>query len=113
MAHILINDHPILTFEYELFIEKYWNTGLSEFLISKYGNITTYDHDEVEEILLSCFEYFVDQFRTLILQQDTEIFFHYVFLLHEASIDLYIEQLGGGFNYLMILILIFLDIVES
>lgn len=95
MAHILIHNHPILTFEYEPFIEKYWNTGLSEFLISKYGNITTYDHDEVEEILLSCFEYFVDQFRTLIMRQDTEIFFHYVFLLHEASIDLYIEQLGG------------------
>lgn len=95
MAHILIHNHPILTFEYEPFIEKYWNTGLSEFIISKYGNITTYDHDEVEEILLSCFEYFVDQFRTLIMRQDTEIFFHYVFLLHEASIDLYIEQLGG------------------
>ena len=95
MAHILIHNHPILTFEYEPFIDKYWNTGLSEHIISKYGNITTYDHDEVEKILLSCFEYFVDQFRTLILQQDTEIFFHYVFLLHEASIDLYIEQLGG------------------
>lgn len=95
MAHILIHNHPILTFEYEPFIEKYWNTGLSEFLISKYGNITTYDHNEVEEILLSCFEYFADKFRTLINRQDTEIFFHYAFLLHEASIDLYIEQLGG------------------
>lgn len=95
MAHILIHNHPILTFEYEPFIEKYWNTGLSEFLISKYGNITTYDHNEVEEILLSCFEYFADKFRTLIKRQDTEIFFHYAFLLHEASIGLYIEQLEG------------------
>ena len=95
MARILIQNHPILTFEYEPFIDKYWNTGLSEFIISKYGHITTYDHDEVDKILLSCFEYFVYQFRTLILQQDTEIFFHYVFLLHEASIDLYIEQLKG------------------
>lgn len=95
MAHILIQNHPILTFEDEPFIDKYWNAGLSEFIISKHGYITTYDHNEVEEILLSCFEYFVDQFRTLILQQDTEIFFHYVFLLHEASIDLYIEQLKG------------------
>ena len=95
MAHISINNHPILTFEYEPFIDKYWNTGLSEFITLRHGNVTTYDHNEVEEILLSCFEYFVDQFRTLILQQDTEIFFHYVFLLHEASIDLYIEQLGG------------------
>jgi hypothetical protein len=95
MAYIFIKNHPILTFEYEPFINKYWNVGLSEFLISRYGNITTYEHDEVEEILLSCFEYFADKFRTLIMQQDTKIFFHYVFLLHEASIDLYIEQLGG------------------
>lgn len=95
MAHIFINNHPILTFEYEPFIDKYWDTGLSELIISRYGNITTHNHDEVEEILLSCFEYFVSEFRTLIMQQETEIFFHHVFLLHEASIDLYIEQLGG------------------
>lgn len=95
MAHILINNHPILTYEYEPFIDKYWNTGLSEFILAKFGNTTTYDHQEVEQILLSCFDYFVDQFRTLVMKQDTEIFFHYVFLLHESSIDLYIEQLGG------------------
>lgn len=95
MAYILINGHPILTFEYDPFIDKYWNEGLSKYIISKYGNITTYDHNEVENILVSCFEYFVTQFRVLVLQQDTEMFFHSVFLLHEASIDIYKKQLEG------------------
>lgn len=95
MAHVLVENIPLLTFEYKPFIEKYWNTGLSGFIIEKYGRINTCDHDEVEKILSSCFEYFVEQFRILIMQQDTEMFFQSVFILHEESIKLYIKQLEG------------------
>lgn len=95
MSHIFIDEYPILTFEFEPFIDKYWNIGLSQYIIEQYGNSTTYDHEKVEKILMSCFEYFISQFKDLILKQDTEIFFKSVFLFHEASIALYIKQLEG------------------
>ena len=95
MSHIFIDEYPILTFEFEPFIDKYWNIGLSQYIIEQYGNSTTYDHEKVEKILMSCFEYFIGQFKDLILKQDTEIFFKSVFLFHEASIALYIKQLEG------------------
>jgi len=36
MAYILVEKIPVLTFEYELYIEKHWNQGLSKFLINQY-----------------------------------------------------------------------------
>ena len=69
MSHIFIDEYPILTFEFEPFIDKYWNIGLSQYIIEQYGNSTTYDHEKVEKILMSCFEYFISQFKDLILKQ--------------------------------------------
>ena len=53
MSHIFIDEYPILTFEFEPFIDKYWNIGLSQYIIEQYGNSTTYDHEKVEKILMS------------------------------------------------------------
>lgn len=47
MSHIFIDEYPILTFEFEPFIDKYWNIGLSQYIIEQYGNSTTYDHEKV------------------------------------------------------------------
>ena len=33
MSHIFIDEYPILTFEFEPFIDKYWNIGLSQYII--------------------------------------------------------------------------------
>ena len=52
MSHIFIDEYPILTFEFEPFIDKYWNIGLSQYIIEQYGNSTTYDHEKVEKILM-------------------------------------------------------------
>lgn len=95
MAKIFIDKYPVLTFEYDGFIDKHWNNGLSSYLIGKYGNKKRTIQKDVEEIFLLGFEYLVDKFRTLILQQKSELFFHYAFLLHETSIDLYKKQLEG------------------
>ena len=73
MSHIFINEYPVLTFEFEPFIDKYWNIGLSKYIIEQYGKSTTYEHEKVEKILMSCVEYFIGQFKELILKQDTEI----------------------------------------
>ena len=61
MSHIFINEYPVLTFEFEPFIDKYWNIGLSKYIIEQYGKSTTYEHEKVEKILMSCFEYFIGQ----------------------------------------------------
>ena len=36
MSHIFIDEYPILTFEFEPFIDKYWNIGLSQYIIEQY-----------------------------------------------------------------------------
>lgn len=35
MAKIFIDKYPVLTFEYDGFIDKHWNDGLSSYLIGK------------------------------------------------------------------------------
>ncbi|WP_308601152.1 hypothetical protein [uncultured Dysgonomonas sp.] len=95
MAKIFIDKYPVLTLEYDGFIDKHWNNGLSSYLMEKYGSGKCTIQKDVEEIFLSGFEYLVDKFRALILQQKSELFFHYAFLLHETSVDLYKKQLEG------------------
>lgn len=95
MAHILIGEEPVITFEYLQFKPKYWDEGLSLYILEKYGDKKRIENEDVEKVLMSCFEYFVKLFKELVLRQKSEIFFQCVFLLHEASLKLHIESLKG------------------
>ncbi|MDR1895927.1 MAG: hypothetical protein LBR10_03965 [Prevotellaceae bacterium] len=95
MALIYVGETiPVLTLERELFEGKYWNQGLSPFIANKYGHGTISDREEVDMVLMDCFEYFVDKFETLVRQQDTEMFFRCVFELCDASIELAYRNLS-------------------
>ena len=41
LSHIFIDEYPILTFEFEPFIDKYWNIGLSQYIIEQYDRKNT------------------------------------------------------------------------
>lgn len=53
MAKIFIDKYPVLTFEYDGFIDKHWNDGLSSYLIGKYGSKKRTIQKDVEEIILT------------------------------------------------------------
>lgn len=95
MAHILIEGHPVLSFETEPYREKYWNNYLSSHISKIFGKEKKSDNLEVEEILTECFIFFTSKFKELVNNQDSELFYYSVFILHEESILLYIEQLKG------------------
>ena len=50
MSHLFIDEYVRLAFAFELFIVKYWNIGLSQYIIEQYGKSTTHDHEKVEKI---------------------------------------------------------------
>ncbi|MHC1690713.1 MAG: hypothetical protein AB9833_07750 [Bacteroidales bacterium] len=94
MALIRVNNFPVITYDWTTLREKYW-TELSKNLIEKYGNQRFTESIKVEEILIDGFQYFVEQFRTLILSDVSYRFFVYTFHLHEESIKLYRTILEG------------------
>ncbi|MFR1814141.1 hypothetical protein [Dysgonomonas capnocytophagoides] len=53
MAKVFIDKYPALTFEYDGFIDKHWNIGLSSYLTKKYGSKKSTIQKEVEETILT------------------------------------------------------------
>lgn len=93
MARVLIDNIPVISFE-DTASDKYW-TALSKFLISKYGEHHFTNHSKVETILMDSFQFLVDAFRTLLIQEKSLNLFLYVFWLHEESIKLHVKTLNG------------------
>lgn len=94
MALIRVNGFPVITYDWNALRERYW-TELSNVLIEKHGNQKFTEHTKVDEILIDGFQYFVEQFRTLILSDVSYRFFVYTFHLHEESIKLHRTILAG------------------
>lgn len=94
MARVKIDGNLILSYEHERYREIYW-TALSNYIIEKYGRNEFTEHSEVENILLDCFQYLVDKFKSLIFQETNVSFFNYIFYLHEESQEFLIKTRGG------------------
>jgi len=93
MPRYLINNIPILWFD-EPDHEEYWRS-LSNHLINAYGNNSVTDHYAVEEILLEGYNFLINEFSSLVLSETSLSFFLYVFWLHELSIKIHRNILGG------------------
>lgn len=94
MARVKINGKVALSYDYEKFVEIYW-TKLSEFIIKKYGRNKITDKSTVENVLLDCFRFLIEEFKKLIYVETNYRFFSYVFYLHEQSLEIYKDILGG------------------
>ena len=53
MSHIFIDEYPILTFEFEPFIDKYWNIGLSQYIIEQYDRKKYHEGHMVIQLLMT------------------------------------------------------------
>lgn len=96
MAHVLIdNRYPVLTYESEPYREKYWDNELSPLIMEKYGAETKTDNNDVETILLDCFNFYVNKFKELVNNQDSILFYYLAFQFHETSIDLLLRTDNG------------------
>ncbi|MBS2212220.1 hypothetical protein KEM09_12450 [Carboxylicivirga mesophila] len=94
MARLNIYGNIILTFEYEPYKDIYW-TKLSENIIEKYGEGVFEENSIVESILLDSFQFLVNEFRSLIQEENTYSFFSYVFFLHEQSLKFLVKTRDG------------------
>ncbi|AGA78239.1 hypothetical protein [Echinicola vietnamensis] len=94
MARVKIDGNLILTYEYEPYREIYW-TNLSNYIIKKYGNKEFTEHSLVETILLDCFHFFVNEFKSIIFEESTTSFFNYAFYLHEQSLQFLVKTRDG------------------
>lgn len=94
MARVKIEGNLILSYESENYRDIYW-TSLSKHIIKKYGKKEFKEHDLVESILLDCFQFLVDEFKRLILEETTTSFFNYVFYLNEESWEFLIKTRGN------------------
>ncbi|UNY98352.1 hypothetical protein MQE36_14850 [Zhouia spongiae] len=94
MGRVKIYGNLILSYEYEPYREIYW-TNLSKYIVEKYGKIEFTEHLVVEAILLDCFQFLVDEFKSLISEESTTSFFNYVFYLHEQSLEFLVKTRGG------------------
>ncbi|PIA81085.1 hypothetical protein BFR04_15410 [Gaetbulibacter sp. 4G1] len=97
MARLQILGHAFISYEYYL-KDIYW-TEMSQLTIKKFGKKTYSGHNEVEEILLFCFDYLVTKFKELIFSETDFTFFMYVFWLHEESINIYLKYNQGESLY--------------
>lgn len=93
MARLDIHGHPVLSYEASQ-RDVYWG-GVSKEVIAKFGNKKFTIHDEVEEILIFAFQYFVNEFKNLVFSETKFTFFMYVFWLHEESLKLNLKLLSG------------------
>jgi len=94
MARVKIDGHLILSYESDDYRDIYW-TSLSKYISEKYGNAEFTEHALVETILLDCFQFLVDEFKNLILEETTTSFFNYVFYLNEESWEFLVKTRGG------------------
>jgi hypothetical protein len=93
MPRILIDNKIVISYDSSA-RDKYW-TALSKYLIEKHGKRDFTEPNKVESILLDAFNFLIDNFRKLIMQEDSLTFFIYVFWLHEESIKIYFKTLSG------------------
>lgn len=94
MARIRINGKIVLSYQYEKYVDIYW-TRLSKVIIQKYGKNKITDQSKVESVLLDSFGLLVVEFKKLISSETNYRFFSYVFFLHEQSLEVYKDILGG------------------
>lgn len=94
MARVKIDGNLILSYESDNYRDIYW-TNLSRYVIEKYGKKEFTEHAIVEAILLDCFQFLVEEFKNLILEETTTSFFNYVFYLNEESWEFLVKTRGG------------------
>jgi len=94
MPRLIIDSHPVISYDYNTSREKYW-TRLSLFVISKYGKKTFKEHSKVETILLDAFQFLLNDFKKILSTEENYSFYTYIFWLHEQSIMLYVKTLSG------------------
>ena len=97
MASITIHGHRILTYEHEIFRQTYW-TELSNRIIEKYGKNEFVDNENVEAILLDCFEYLTSKFKDLISEEVYLSFYNHIFYLHEESWN-FLAKTREGYDF--------------
>lgn len=93
MPRLDIHGHPVLSYETSQ-RDVYWG-GVSKKIMAKYGKKKFTEHNEVEGILIFAFQYFINEFKKLVLSESRFTFFMYVFWLHEESLKLNLKLLGG------------------
>lgn len=94
MARVKIDGNLILSYESESYIQTYWSS-LSSYIIDKYGKKEFTEHNQVETILIDCFQFLVNEFKYLILEETTTSFFNYVFYLNEESWEFLVKTREG------------------
>jgi hypothetical protein len=94
MPRVIIDGHIVLSYDYLLGKKKFWSK-LSQFIISTYGDNAVKKHKIVESILLDSFQFFVQEFKKIVLNEQHFTFFQYAYWLHEESINIYEKTLGG------------------
>lgn len=94
MARLKIEGKVVLSYEYENYVDFYW-PKLSNALTAKYGKDKITDKTIVENVLLDSFSFLVEEFKKLISSETNYRFFSYVFFLHEQSLEIYKDMLGG------------------
>ena len=82
MATIKVHNHLLLTYESDIHQQKYW-VSMSSFIFTKYGKRKIDDYQEVDQVLIDCFEFLLNEFQFIIKPIDKLSFYRYCFFLHE------------------------------
>lgn len=77
--------------------KRYWK-AMSDFIAAQHGVRNFDTQEKVSEILLDCFNFFVAEFRKVVLAQKDAGFFLYIFWLNEESFKL-VKKLQAGEPY--------------
>lgn len=96
MPRLILHKHPVITYSMEP-QQRYWK-AMSKFIADKHGIKSFDEQAKVNEILLDCFNFFVGEFRKLVLAQNEAGFFLYIFWLNEESFKL-VKKLQSGAPY--------------